>query len=100
MLLKNFSSALKSFVLLLVLLVLLAPLSSCANADEHLAYTLLDMGGDEAAVLRYKNFSALIDCGRENSFVHVAFELDRQSIKTLDYLFLTHPHDDHCGGAL
>lgn len=41
---------------------------------------------------------ALIDCGTRGSGDDVVDYLQQQGITKIDYLFGTHPHDDHMGG--
>ncbi len=89
----------RKFLTLALAFAFLFPFSSCAKKQDGLTYSLPELGGDESAILQDGEHSALIDCGNEVSFVRISQELDRKRIKRLDYLFLTHAHTDHCGGA-
>jgi competence protein ComEC len=72
---------------------------------ERLRVSFLDVGQGDAALLQFPgNVSVLIDTGPSSptsnagATVIVPY-LRRLGIDTLDYLLLTHPDNDHIGGA-
>lgn len=62
----------------------------------------LDVGQGDAAVvfLHNKAITLLIDGGRANSSRYLIRFLQREGVKKIDYLILTHPHLDHLEGLL
>jgi len=61
----------------------------------------LDIGQGQSVVLHSKGVTALVDCG-SNSYVDAgdvtADYLQSVGIRSVDYVVLSHYHDDHCDG--
>ena len=70
-------------------------------ADEALlTVTDLDVGKADCAVIRYKGNTGMIDTGTEESFYAIDSFLKKNGITGIDYLILTHYHQDHIGSAV
>jgi len=61
-------------------------------------YVQLDVGQGEAAVLRAKGFTAVVDTGSRGTGA-LADYLRHEGL-TVDALFISHPHGDHTGALL
>ncbi len=76
-----------------------------APASAILRLTFLDVGQGDATLVEFPNGkNMLIDCGPmvrnyDSGARTVLPYLQRRGIKTLDVLVLTHPDNDHIGGA-
>lgn len=61
----------------------------------------LDIGQGQSVVLHSKNATAIVDCG-SSSYLDAgdvtADYLQNAGIRAVDYIVLTHYHDDHCNG--
>ena len=66
------------------------------NGDE-MAVHYIDVGQADATLLQTSKGSVLIDCGE--SATPILNYLKLQGVTELEYLILTHPHDDHMGCA-
>lgn len=71
---------------------------SVVSQDEELVLTMIEVGQADSFLLEQGDMTALIDCGTRSSGDDVVKYLKSQGIKRIDYLFGTHPHDDHMGG--
>lgn len=79
-------------------------LSACANAYlrmMELTYRIdfLDVGQGDATLIVCDGKAMLIDAGDDSKGTIVQNYLQKQNVKNLDYLALTHPDSDHIGGA-
>jgi competence protein ComEC len=77
------------------------------DAHNHkLTLTMLDIGQGDAFFLQSpSNRCMMIDCGpitkhSDAGKITIAPFLKRQGIKKLNYVLITHPHDDHYGGLV
>jgi len=59
----------------------------------------IDVGQGDATLITCDNKAMLIDAGDNSKGTTVQMYLQKQGIKKLDYLILTHPDADHIGGA-
>lgn len=77
------------------------PSDNTANvqtAEGELIVYMLDVGQADSFLLVQDGETALIDCGTRSTGKDVVQELKSLGIDKLDYVFGTHPHDDHMGG--
>lgn len=101
----------KKFILLFTVLFLFslpgciepsagAPLRVQSQASGSLTVYYLDVGqADCALILLPDGKTMLIDTGNNSDGLLIADFLKQKQIETIDYLVLTHPHEDHIGGA-
>ncbi len=70
------------------------------NPSSELAVHYIDIGqGDSELIVTPQGETVMIDCGPNYSEDVLIRYLKLNSVKTIDYLVLTHPHEDHIGGA-
>lgn len=58
----------------------------------------LDVGQGDCEVIVSNGKTVLIDCGDKSKGDDIADFLHRIGCETVDYVFISHPHEDHCGG--
>lgn len=64
----------------------------------ELILTMIDVGQADGFLLEQNGKIALIDCGTRSTGKKVVEYLQSKGITKIDYVFGTHPHDDHMGG--
>ena len=62
-------------------------------------FWFLNVGQGNCSVIVLDELCIMIDCGPEDSFDDVASFMIFNGIEDVDYLIVTHPHNDHIGGA-
>ena len=68
--------------------------------DGTMQVHFIDIGqGDSALIVTPDGKNILIDAGTNSSEKDLKFYLDSQEIKEIEYAVMTHPHEDHIGGA-
>ena len=81
--------------------LLLAALLFSLKKDERLAVHFLDVGqGDAILIQTPQGQNILIDGGPDNSLMYQIAEVLPWWERTIDYLVITHYHDDHYMGFL
>lgn len=65
----------------------------------ELTIEMLDIGQGDAALIRTKDQTIMIDTGDVDQRDKLVQLLKGRGIKTIDKLIITHPHADHIGGA-
>lgn len=68
--------------------------------DGALTVIMIDVGQADSFLLIQDGKTALIDCGTRYDGDEILAFLSSLNITRLDYVFGTHPHDDHMGGML
>ena len=71
--------------------------SPIENPEGKLIMTMIDVEQADCFLLQQGNYVALIDCGTEDTEEDVVKFLQEKGISRIDFLFGTHPHDDHMG---
>lgn len=66
--------------------------------DGALTVIMIDVGQADSFLLIQDGKTALIDCGTRYDGDEILAFLNSMNITKLDYVFGTHPHDDHMGG--
>ena len=60
---------------------------------------MIDVGQGQALLLSCGGKHAMVDTGLPGTSNEVVNYLWSHGVRGLEYLFVTHPHSDHCGGA-
>lgn len=68
------------------------------KVEGELTLTMINVGQADSFLLVQNGKVALIDCGTRSTGKDVVSYLKSLNITKIDYLFGTHPHDDHMGG--
>lgn len=77
--------------------------SSNKEATENLSggklkVSFIDVGCADSILIEKDSHSMLIDAGTREAAENVINYLNKEKVKTIDYAFGTHPHEDHIGG--
>ncbi len=81
-----------------IILILVLNFTLCFAKDLNIYF--LNVGeGDSIFIKTPKNHNILIDSGNLITGFRVVKFLKNKNIKKIDYLIITHPHPDHCGGV-
>lgn len=76
------------------------PAQSQLPAEGDLAVYFLDVGQADCIFVSLPDHKTmLIDAGNNSDGLLISDFLKKKHVKTIDYLILTHPHEDHIGGA-
>ena len=82
------------------LLLIFFALSGCHAATERtFSIVFLDVGQGNATLLQTPDGDVLVDCGPESAQETLCRKLKARGVQTLKFLILTHPDEDHIGGA-
>lgn len=68
------------------------------EASQTNCVRFLSVGQGDCTLILNNGKAALIDCAPVENAIIVADELENLGIEQLEYIFITHPHDDHIGG--
>lgn len=77
----------------------LQPVISEAATPETMEVHFLDVGQGDTTLIKCGGKAMLIDAGDDTKGTAIQNYLQKQDVKKLDYLILTHPDADHIGGA-
>lgn len=69
------------------------------TAGGNLKIHYINVGQGDSELIQQDGKNMLIDTGTNASANSLISYLKKQRIKKIDYLVLTHPHEDHIGGA-
>ena len=75
------------------------PKKPALSRQEGLRLHMIDVGQGLAMLLTCNGEAAMVDTGPPDTAEATADYLRRQGVRELRWLFLTHPHEDHIGGA-
>lgn len=70
------------------------------RSGELLEIHTIDIGQGDSTLIRHKDSTILIDAGPRMSEYFLKNYLEKSGVDSIDYLILTHPHEDHIGGAV
>lgn len=76
-----------------------AAAASKTSVNGKLKIHYIDVGQGDSILVQQDGKNMLIDTGTNASADSLIKYLHSQSINRIDYLVLTHPHEDHIGGA-
>ena len=68
-------------------------------ADDRAEVHIIDVGQGDSTLVRTDNFNLLIDAGTGKAEEKLVAYLKDVGVKKIDIMLLTHPHEDHIGGA-
>ncbi len=89
--------------LIFVLVLICAPLSSCApevmSEDAFCRIYFLDVGQGDCTLIRTRGGDILIDAGPESAQDVLCLRLKQLGVKEIALAVFTHPDEDHVGGA-
>ena len=74
------------------------PNNEIQEAQGQLMLYMIDVGQADCFLLVQEDQTALVDCGTRSTGKDAVEYLKSIGITKLDYVFGTHPHDDHMGG--
>ncbi|MGL5648188.1 MAG: ComEC/Rec2 family competence protein [Clostridium sp.] len=87
----------------LILLLLFTTQLSCCSNNSYSTFPLqvyfFDVGQGDSTLIKYKDFTMLIDSGPRDYEDELLDYLSKLNITTIDYLIMTHPHEDHIGNT-
>lgn len=98
---RNKNEMMLMFLILVIVAVLVVAIFTPKNEDKPVNLTayFFDVGDADSALLTTDNHNVLIDTGMSSSVGNVLNYLIENEIKDIDYLIITHPDQDHIGGA-
>lgn len=67
--------------------------------DSNFAIYFLDVGQSDCTIIVCDGEVMLVDCGTHNQVNTIKQSLLSLNIKEIDYMLITHQHNDHMGGA-
>ena len=70
-----------------------------ASVDAPLEIHVIDVGQGDAMLLMSEDATILIDAGTNQSEGTLRAHLDFCDVERIDYFVISHPHEDHMGGA-
>lgn len=73
--------------------------SNASSVNGKLKVHYINVGQGDSILVQQGDKNMLIDAGTNASTSSLISYLRSQNIKKIDYLVLTHPHEDHIGGA-
>ena len=68
------------------------------DVRQQLDITMFDVGQAECFLLEKGQFRVLVDCGSASQGKRIVNSIKKRNIEKIDYVFITHPHEDHMGG--
>ncbi len=96
---KLYNGSRRALSLLLLLLLLLACLGCERPQAERLSLTVLDVGQSDCILIEVGEQTLLVDSGTATSRAALLSSLVSCGVREIDYLLLSHPHEDHVGNA-
>ena len=68
------------------------------DVRQALNITMFDVGQAECFLLEKEQLKVLVDCGSASQGKNLVKSIKNRNIEKIDYVFITHPHEDHMGG--
>lgn len=79
-------------------MILIFLVAAFLNPSDGVIITIIDVGQGDATLIEAEGRIILIDGGPKSDAEPILKLLDEKSIKNIDIMILTHPHDDHYDG--
>lgn len=99
--LVSFKVTMKRIIIAGISLLFVVLLSFSLNKVPNMAYIrVLDVGQGDSIHLHDSSCNILIDTGSEDEYDRVLNYFKKSNINSLDYLILTHRHNDHIGETI
>ena len=92
-------AAVLALALFLLLPHVLPPADGTDLSDAPFQIHVIDVGQGDAMLLICREQTVLIDSGTNASEGVLLAYLDSHGVERIDYLIISHPHEDHMGGA-
>ncbi len=92
-------AAVLALALFLLLPYVLPPAGGTDLSDAPFQIHVIDVGQGDAMLLVCREQTVLIDSGTNASEGVLRAYLDSHGVERIDYLIISHPHEDHMGGA-
>ena len=70
-----------------------------ALKEDDFAIYYLDVGQSDCTIIKSGDMTMMIDAGTSDQIGNIKESIKSLKIDIIDYLILTHPHEDHIGGA-
>lgn len=98
---KRFGPIIAIILLVAAILVQGRQAAKVSDVPNDTLFTVhcLDVGQASATLIVSGNHAMMIDAGNRDDAKLITDYLDKQGIASLDYLLLTHPHEDHIGSG-
>lgn len=87
-----------SLLLIVAMMFSVFAFSVYAINDYEMSIYFIDCGQGDAIFISSKGESMLMDAGKASNVHNVLNFLDNQDIEEIDYVFSSHPDEDHIGG--
>lgn len=81
-----------------IIILIITTILGTNVVEGKLQVHMIDVGQADSFLLVQGDTTALIDCGTRSTGKDVVEYLNNLGITKIDYVFGTHPHDDHMGG--
>ncbi|MGL4772336.1 MAG: ComEC/Rec2 family competence protein [Clostridium sp.] len=89
----------KKLYSLLTIIIIAFNIIGCnsKNFNDEFTVHYINVGQGDCILIEVNNKTLLIDAGPKEERNNVISYLNKESIKKLDYIIATHPHEDHIG---
>lgn len=101
----KFFEFVKALLAIIVALFFIEPITEFVSEEPinqtvegELYLTMIDVGQADSFLFMQDGKIALVDCGTRSTGEDVVKHLNSIGVTKIDYVFGTHPHDDHMGG--
>lgn len=84
-------------IFLFVLLIIKISFFPTTDYINNLKVHYIDVGQGDSSLIEYLDKKILIDCGPNSNESNLLKYLNNLNITKIDYIFITHPHEDHIG---